>query len=279
MICFFLFLVGCDSESEPTPQTLVDQQAYLSSVSAPDPEQGLSKCLEIEQERLKGECVLFAAKEQAQNKRPALAFCGEAPTEGWKSACAFEVSDMAGLTGQQADMACQMAGEFQSRCMYHALQREEGLLNVQYPPGREADLMQAILDRMDNLGAAMIDGDPLHVSLTARIISRRFQAHWKRDRMISFGQGYCGNAPDNVCIESYRLTIKMVSQNRMPTPCPIPMSDTVVAQAGLPLWEPTFEEFALEAWSNLCRRASGTHHPPDHRAASGQKNTSPNPLH
>ena len=52
---------------------------------------------------------------------------------------------MAGLTGKAADQACQLAGEFQSRCMYHALQREESSLNAAYPLGK--DMMYAILSR------------------------------------------------------------------------------------------------------------------------------------
>ena len=176
-----------------------------------------------------------------------------------KAACAFEVSDMAGLTGQAADEACKLAGEFQSRCMYHALQREEGTLNATFPPGQEKDLMYAILSRMESLGAEMIEGDPLHVTLTARIISRRFQAAWKQNRGLAFSRDICGTASPEVCTEAYRLTVKMLSNNRPPEPCTTPMSDLVVAQAGLPLWVPEFEVWAQEAWANVCRRSSGSH--------------------
>lgn len=264
-----LLLMSCGLNEAPTPQAIVDQNSYLKALDAKRPEDSLAGCRQIMDPRLKGECVLFAAKAQAQKKRPALAFCNQAPTESWKAACAFEVSDMAGLTGKAADQACQLAGEFQSRCMYHALQREESSLNAAYPHGKEKDMMYAILSRMESLNAKMIEGDPLHITLTARIISRRFQAAWINDTDLTFDRGICGTASPDVCTEAYRLTVKMLSHNRPPEPCDTPMSIETVAQSGLPIWSPDFEVWAQEAWANVCRRASGSHRPPDHRASSG----------
>ena len=266
---FGLLLLSCALNDTPPPQAIVDQNAYLKAVEAKRPESSLAICSQISDERLRGECVLFAAKAQAMQKRPALAFCNQAPTISWQSACAFEVSDMAGLTGKEADKACQMAGEFQSRCMYHALQREESSLNQAYPLGQEKDLMYAILSRMESLNAKMIEGDPLHITLTARIISRRFQAAWISDKDLTFDRSICGTASPDVCTEAYRLTVKMLSHNRPPEPCQTPMSAEIVAQSGLPLWSPEFEVWAQEAWANVCRRATGSHRPPDHRASSG----------
>lgn len=264
-----LLMMSCGFNEVPPPQAIVDQNAYLKALDAKRPEDSLAGCRQIMDPRLKGECVLFAAKAQAQKKRPALAFCNQAPTESWKAACAFEVSDMAGLTGKAADQACQLAGEFQSRCMYHALQREESSLNAAYPQGKEKDMMYAILSRMESLNAKMIEGDPLHITLTARIISRRFQAAWINDTDLTFDRGICGTASPDVCTEAYRLTVKMLSHNRPPEPCDTPMPIETVAQSGLPIWSPDFEVWAQEAWANVCRRASGSHRPPDHRASSG----------
>ena len=233
------------------------------------PEASLAACEAISDERLRGECVLFAAKAQAMLKRPALAFCHQAPTEAWKEACAFEVSDMSGLTGRAADEACRLAGDFQARCMSHALQREENTLDSTYPPGKEKDLMAAIWYRIEDLGAEAIEDDPLHITLTARIISRRFQRAWQQNKNLPFSRDICGTASPEVCSEAYRLTIKMVSNHRPPEPCTLPMSQELVLSHGLPIWTAEFDAWAQNAWANVCRRSSGSHHPPDHRASSG----------
>lgn len=263
-----ILFLSCADPLEP-PLMLLDQTAYLKAMESPAPSSALKECSKISASALKGECVLFAAKSQAKQKRPALGFCQQAPTEAWKAACYFEVSDMAGLTGSDADAACALAGDFRERCMYHALQREEGTLSTKYPPGEETDLILAIQSRMEKLGIETIQGDPLDVTLTAKIISRRFQAEWRRNSGYLFGASVCGSAPPIVCQEAYRLSVKMISQNRIPEPCLVPMSTEDVLAAHLPIWEASFSSYAQEAWSNLCRRSQGgNHRPPDHRASS-----------
>ena len=262
-------MMSCGINDAPPPQAVVDQNAYLKAVDAKRPEDSLAGCRQIMDPRLKGECVLFAAKNQAQKKRPALAFCNQAPTEAWKWACAFEVSDMSGLTGNAADEACQLAGDFQARCISHALQREENALENAYPPGMEKDLMAAIWFRIEDLGAEAIEDDPLHITLTARIISRRFHRAWKQNKSLPFSRDICGTASPEVCSEAYRLTVKMVSNHRPPAPCTLPMSQELVLSHGLPIWAAEFDAWAQNAWANVCRRASGSHRPPGHRASSG----------
>ena len=140
-----LLMMSCGFNEVPPPQAIVDQNAYLKALDAKRPEDSLAGCRQIMDPRLKGECVLFAAKAQAQKKRPALAFCNQAPTESWKAACAFEVSDMAGLTGKAADQACQLAGEFNIRHVMPFSVKSSP--NAAYPLGKEKDMMYAILSQ------------------------------------------------------------------------------------------------------------------------------------
>ena len=259
-----LLLASC--ASQPSPE-LLDRDRYIEASQAGTAAGMLSICAEIGRDDLRGECILFAAKKAAESRGDGLYFCESAPSEPWLHACRFEVSDVAGMTGAEADRACSGAGSFRTRCLYHALQREENSLLHKYPLGMELELIAEIRERMEAAGVEELPEEPLGLTLTARIIARRYLI---QSRSVPFAAPSCGKAPSAVCTDAYRFAVKLSGKGRLPMDCSLPMSKARAAEAGLPLWQDSFSSQAQAAWQNLCSRSSGKgHRPPDHAASRG----------
>ena len=265
----FIFLLACVSEVQLHPK-LQDRDNYdramqLSGSAA------LSFCSQIASENLRGECVLFAAKQEAHRRQDSRALCGQAPTEAWQEACRFDVVDILGMTGSRADQACRQTGDFQSRCMYHALLREEEQLAARFPAGSELELIQAIQERMGQLFVDEAEEEPLQVVLTARILARRFEAKWRKNTNLNFSREDCGQAPDDVCAEAYRIANKQIGKGRRPSNCSLPMTKDRVEQVGLPVWSDSFTDLAQRAWKSLCHINRGPSRAPDHSSSQRGK--------
>ena len=171
------------------------------------------------------------------------------------------------MTGARAEQACAQTGSFQSRCMYHALLREEDSLASQFPSGKEQELMLAILERMKKLGVEEVEEEPLYAILTARIIARRFEASWKKNRQEVFSADFCGTASANVCTNAYRISIKQIGKGKRPSNCSLPMQVDTVRATGLPVWDVSFDQQAQKAWKSLCHINHGPRKPPDHSSS------------
>jgi len=260
-----VWFLGCVSEMEIHPK-IQDREHYESAMKQQG-EQAIQSCQRIQTESIKGECILFAAKEKAKRRQDARPLCDYAPTQAWKEVCRFDVVDILGLTGGQAEQACAQTGTFQSRCMYHALLREEDSLASQFPVGKEQDLMNAILGRMNKLGIEEVEEEPLYAILTARIIARRFEAQWLQNRQLLFSSVICGTATENVCANAYRISIKQIGRGHKPSNCSLPMQVSTVTSSGLPGWEDSFEPQAQQAWKSLCHASHGPKKPPDHSSS------------
>jgi hypothetical protein len=259
-----MLLLSC--AAEPRPE-VVDRNRYIEAAQASDVRSMLSLCGEIGREDLRGECILFAAKKAVEQRSDGLAVCEESPSESWLHACRFEVSDVAGMTGPEADSACSGAGRFRTRCLYHALQREENALLHRFPLGQEVELIGEIQRRMKGAGVEELPEEPLSQTLTARIIARRYLV---QNRALPFDAPFCGQAPPSVCTDAYRFAIKLSGRGSLPSDCTLPMGMDRAAAAGLPVWAPAFAGPAQAAWQNLCSRSSGRgHRPPDHAASRG----------
>ncbi|MBM75869.1 MAG: hypothetical protein CMK59_10755 [Proteobacteria bacterium] len=247
-----LFLWSCQSgQLEPA---LSDRQNYLKALREPSV-QSVRSCEQILHEDLRGECVLFAAKSAVGERMDALSVCESAPTVLWKQACLFEVADSTGMTGQRAARVCAETGEFEIRCLYHALQREEQSLAARFPKGKELELIEEIARRFQH--KEELKNDKISESLPAKIIARRFFQRYVDNKKIRFSEDMCGSAPREICTQAYRFVIQMQKDREkktFPKPCSIPMSDHQVQAAGFVLWEEGFILSALEAWENTCRQ-------------------------
>ena len=261
----WLLLLSCTSEPE-IHSKLRDREQYELAMQEQGTEAVLT-CKKIQEEDLAGECILFAAKNMAHHRRDSRQLCEDSPTESWKQACRFDVIDILGMTGAQADGACAQTGDFQSRCMYHALLREEDVLAAQFPEGKEQELMSAVLSRMEKMGVEEVEEEPLYAILTARIIARRFEAKWRADHRLLFSLSMCGNASVEVCSNAYRIAIKQIGKGKRPSNCSLPMQQQTVAAVGLPIWDEAFDVQAQEAWKSLCHINHGPKKPPDHSSS------------
>ena len=154
-LLFLLSLISCTETKE---LVLSDTTLYLDASKAQN-NTALELCSKIIDEELKGECIWFTAKSmternnrapQPERVRQSFQLCEQAPTSGWVEVCRFDVIDVTGITGEIADQACALTGEFQERCMIHALLREEESLARKFPKGQELAMMDGILKRMTN---------------------------------------------------------------------------------------------------------------------------------
>ena len=248
-----LFLWSCQGgQIEPA---LSDRQHYLKALKEPSAQSARS-CELIKQEDLRGECVLFAAKSAVGERADALSVCESAPSLQWKQACFFEVADATGMTGHKAARICAATGDFEIRCLYHALQREEQSLAARFPKGKERELIEEIAERFEN--KVELDGDKISRSLPAKIVAIRFFQSYEDSKTLLFSEEACGTAPQDVCVQAYRFVIQMQKdreKKELPQPCTIPISDQQVKAAGFIVWEPSFALSGLDAWQNICRQS------------------------
>lgn len=248
MLFSYLFVsIGC---YEPSAH-LQDLDMYREAQQEQYATKSVPICQNIQDTSLKGECLWFVAQRAITQGIDPFPICEQAPTESWKHACIFEVADRNSVTGEQAQVWCKQAGDFYQRCMYHAIQREESNFMQQYPMGKEAELIAEIKKRLVDVGE--IKEDPLSETLTARILAKRFMNKWRNDtsKQIRFSQEHCGTAPEHVCANSYRFTLKL--SRRKPSTCITPMDPLLVQQAGMPLWTAEFDLLAMDAWEDFCR--------------------------
>ena len=249
-----LLFLSCGG-SEPLNQHLVsDRDQYMAAAQTADASAAAELCVQIERTDLQGECLLFTAQMAVQQRRDGLSICDKASTMAWKQACWFDVVDSAGLTGTRAMNICRQTGKFKSRCLYHALQREETSLMKQFSLGQEQELQKEIHNRMVSLQIEELQEDPISETLVSRIAARRFLQVQKKDPQVVFDSAFCGTAKTANCIDAYRFAIKMAGKGRLPKNCTLPMDRQRVVAAGLPSWADSFSASAQEAWQNLCSR-------------------------
>lgn len=261
---------GCAQPVEPT-QNYLDQQAYLDAMALPM-EHAVSKCKEIVEEELQGECIWFLAKAHASKNRNALTLCSQEPSEKWRQVCIFDTTDMMGLVGEQADTACASTGEFQERCMIHAILREEDMYSAKYPAGTEQDMLLAIHSRMESLGVTKMSEEPIDTLLTARVLARRFEAGWRSQPQLEFSSANCGQVSREVCVDAYRIAIKQIGKGVLPNPCVYPMPKENVQQSKLPVWHTELDADIQVAWKSLCHASYGQQKPPDYESSQKAQN-------
>lgn len=283
MFYFLSILLGCQSDSVIQSDKWNDQQHYIeaSNVNNSNP---LLTCQEILDQELRGECIWFVTKAnternnrlpQPERIRQAFQQCELSPTEGWKTVCRFDAIDVTGVTGEVADSACAQTGEFQERCMIHALLREEDQLAARFPKGKELEMMNSIEQRMAKIGLTEMSEEPIHKTLTARVVARRFETAWRNNSSSPFSLSECGQLPEEICIDAYRISIKQIGKGRLPKPCTLPMQPENVLAARLPVWHDDLKESVQSAWKSLCHATYGPQKAPDYASSQRAKKQSP----
>ena len=227
--------------------TVTDRDLYLRAKE--EPERAIALCETIQDDNEQGECLLFAATEGNHGSDA----CHFARTKRWKEACFFEVIDKKGVPKHQAKDSCARTGQFLNRCVYHIIQREEQALMKRFPIGKEKELTQHIQQEIRDLGGTELRNDPLSQTLVSRIIARRFLQQWQKNNQLLFPSGFCGAASSDICMKGYRFVLRL--RKRLPEPCTIPSSKSVQESAMFPLWEPFFQAYARQVWSEICRNS------------------------
>ena len=275
--------LGCTTPEPELSSEWSDQQHYLAASTLPTT-QALQRCQEILDQELLGECIWFVAKAnternnrlpQPERIRQAFQQCDLSPTEGWKTVCRFDAIDVTGVTGAVADSACAQTGEFQERCMIHALLREEDQLAARFPKGKELEMMNSIEQRMTKIGLTELSEEPIHKTLTARVVARRFETAWRNNASYPFSLSECGQLPEEICIDAYRISIKQIGKGRLPKPCTLPMQPENVLAARLPVWHDDLQESVQSAWKSLCHATYGPQKAPDYASSQRAKKQSP----
>ena len=234
------FLACISSQSMDT-----DQSLYLKALK--EPHDALETCVQIQNDDMQGECLLFAATEGGHGSDA----CGVARVDKWKEACFFEVIDTKGVPKNQAKDSCARTGRFINRCVYHIIQREEQMWMKRYPAGQEKEMSHAIQDEITRLGGTELSNDPLSQTLVSRIVARRFLKEWRLDSDVRFPSHFCGNLDQNGCRLAYRFAIRL--RAKKPKPCRIPPSLDALKNNQIPFWEDHFHDDAVRVWSEVCR--------------------------
>ena len=236
-----IWLVACGASQNPE----TDQSLYLKALK--EPHSALETCVQIQNDDVQGECLLFAATEGGHGSEA----CGVARTNKWKEACFFEVIDTKGVPKHQAKDSCARTGRFINRCVYHIIQREEQQWMKQYPVGREKEMSRAIQSEILRLGGTELSNDPLSQTLVSRIVARRFLKEWRLYPEIRFPGRFCGNLDDEGCQLAYRFVLRIHAKK--PNPCHVPPSFDVLKKMQIPYWEDFFHDSAVRVWSEACR--------------------------
>ncbi len=218
-----------------------DAERYRDAVGRADP----AACATIVAAEVAGECVAFAAREQAAAGalEAAWATCQAMAPGPWRDECHFLVVDAAEDDGDDARRWCAEAGAFRTRCLGHALNREADALLAGFPRGEEA----AALAALGELTRARVRGGEADGKAWRLLVDHLAQ----RDPERPFHAGVCGTAPRALCRDVY---IERARKAARPwrAACGRVVSTDRAAAAGQPVWEPDMEAVAQEAWSALC---------------------------
>jgi hypothetical protein len=237
-LCALLALGACD----PPPS---DVQTYLAATAQPlNP----AACLPLQDADLRGECVGLSAYNLARVRRmdEALAACRGLEEGKWRSECFFLVADGRGVRGREAHHTCTMAGSYRAQCLGHAMQRETHPELARMRSGNEA----ATLAAMTRIGERYLGPD--EGPLRARQLMQSALA--ERDPKAPFGPTTCGDVDPDLCLAAYEERVRHAAAwRKKQVGCERPPTLQEATDAGLPTWEPLWEDQAKTAWERLCQ--------------------------
>lgn len=209
--------------------------------------------MEIEQPRLAGECMAFAAAEVADvDLAVAREHCSTIADPTWADECGFMVCDRAAVSVADARRCCTDAGRYSDRCIGHAVSRAVYAVLGSYAPGEEAGAWEAARGVcVDALGQG---GEDRAADLYVK---------WLVDRVdgSTLGVGHCGTAPVRFCADVYAELVARTARTQGADPatfarraCARVVSRARAEGLGLPGWEPEVDEAVQRAFVKMCRR-------------------------
>jgi len=248
MLALVALVLGCDA---PT-----DRDLYQRAASA-QPDQAALVCAEIEEPRLKGECLAFAGASWAKAGRlsEAGAACEAITDPLWAEECWFLSSDEASLTGDRAVATCRHAGRFRTNCLGHAIGREvRHVERLHGKLGDEAALEQALEEVVARYKPAAPASQRQATSdtLVARILAARGDG--------PFDERHCGSAPRRICARAYRVSLDAApGEVDVEGLCVRGVDLEGVVEVGARPWAEGTEELAQEVWRDFCDELASGH--------------------
>jgi hypothetical protein len=247
MMPALLLVLACGGAG-PDP----DRAAYTESLAllADDPAAGARACTRIQDPVLHGECALFAAAAQARAGGDGRPTCGGIEHAAWRGACFFEVAEAQQLRGEDARVACARAGDFQTRCLAHALNRDGAEAAAAVPDA--AGMERVLIGRARALGLAGQAAE----DAARDVVAQHLSGQWRQrgDATRPFRRTDCGTASAATCAKTYRLVVKGAAGTPRPTePCAAGATREAVEAARLPAWDEDLAPLAGGVWAGICR--------------------------
>ena len=213
-----------------------------------------TKCFEMEDPILLGECIGMSARELAQqdDDEAALEACDALPVGMWRDECFFLVSDALRANGEDAISLCGQAGRYRNPCLGHAIAREADKILVNAERGREDETWMQLMEMVGQ-------------HITGREVgskTRRLMIHHlaTRDPDDLFSRTTCGKVMPQICQDAYAERVKLaVYTAQQPEgywrqACGRDVTPDRVMNLGLPGWSLDVHDLASAAWVELCRR-------------------------
>lgn len=221
-----------------------DRQAYLQALESGD----VHDCDPIADASLRGECRSFAARAlmEAQGYESARAVCEATQHEVWRQECFYLIIDPWGTTPAQTAEACARTGSFADQCAHHAVRFQLLELMEGSSVGQELELIQQARDLV-RAWHPLAAQEQIHLAadlVVARAIAGQVGSQ-------SFDPALCGQAPEPVCHEAYRQTLRFTPRAAdVPAVCEGPLDAERLAGLGVRPW--LGDQPPVEVWEELC---------------------------
>ena len=255
-----ILCIGCGMNHDSTPFA-TDGTHYIQAIEAASIPEQIEQCREIASPTLQGECLLYTAGDAARLGEPAEYLCESITHPGWQQACFFEISDAAGLVGDEAITACKKAPDLQDRCLSHAIVRHAGRVADRFQLGEESQFIDWIHEQADLYG--LKDYQRVVSDVVAQHISSRACSDDTDGVCPPFSTSACGEVSADLCQQAYRITARSAARKQSLGPlCASPITRVRIQNANLPAWQPDYARPAIEVWEQICRSLAGVTPPP-----------------
>lgn len=244
---WMMWLLGCSTTARD-PATLYIQAA--EDPVAP------TACEGITPATLYGECVAMTASEvaAAMGEQAARARCARLMDgDPWRDECYFLISDTLEAAGEQAVSLCNETGQYRSRCVGHALQREGRALLDRFPRGEEAEAYKIIKQRSE-----YYFNDPKEGGRKVWHLMMEYIA--SRDYGEPFRIETCGSVPERLCVSAFVTRLRFAERDSGSTTSQLhtlcqsqPRTSETATSLGLMGWADDASHIAKKGLKRLCR--------------------------
>ena len=247
-------LAACGSQAG-APET-EDRAAYLESVRQQprDAVAAAAACSRIASEALRGECTALVARDLAAAGGDAWSACRGLESGGWRDLCTFEAIDGAGDFGEAVVRACASTGEYQARCLDHALVRHASHEWAALQPGDAAAMVLWLNQQTEEYGISD------HRERTVRSIAGRAIAEGVRRQSPGgdFSLEACAEVEPAVCEAAFGAFLRSLSRaDGFARLCREGISAQRLREARLPAWQDGVVDDIPGVLGEVCRARTG----------------------